>query len=105
MQKQRPVATTTIATMFKVMLGKKLVKRSDGKRGYVWSARVSHARARRATWFARSWTTFSTARPVGWSPTCSRRKGSTAAIAMRSGSCSNRLMPVRLATKGRIHRD
>jgi BlaI family transcriptional regulator, penicillinase repressor len=44
LQKQRPVATTTIATMLKVMLGKKLVKRSDGKRGYVWSARASRSR-------------------------------------------------------------
>jgi predicted transcriptional regulator len=44
LQKQRPVATTTIATMLKVMLGKKLVKRSKGERGYLWSARVSHAR-------------------------------------------------------------
>jgi BlaI family penicillinase repressor len=44
LQKQRPVATTTIATMLKVMLGKKLVKRSDGERGYVWSARASRAR-------------------------------------------------------------
>ena len=44
LQQQRPVATTTIATMLKVMLGKKLVKRSDGKRGYVWSARASRTR-------------------------------------------------------------
>ena len=44
LQRQRPVATTTIATMLKVMLGKKLVKRSDGKRGYVWSARASRSR-------------------------------------------------------------
>ncbi len=43
-QNSRPVATTTIATMLKVMLGKKLVKRSNGERAYVWSARVSHAR-------------------------------------------------------------
>jgi BlaI family penicillinase repressor len=44
LQKQRPVATTTIATMLKVMLGKKLVKRSDGERGYVWAARASRTR-------------------------------------------------------------
>ncbi len=43
-QESRPVATTTIATMLKVMLGKKLVNRSDGERGYLWSARVSRAR-------------------------------------------------------------
>ena len=44
LQQQRPVATTTIATMLKVMLGKKLVKRSDGKSRYVWSARASRTR-------------------------------------------------------------
>jgi BlaI family transcriptional regulator, penicillinase repressor len=44
LHKHRPVATTTIATMLKVMLGKKLVKRYDGKRGYVWSARASRTR-------------------------------------------------------------
>ena len=43
-QQNRPVATTTIATMLKVMHGKKLVKRSNGERGYVWSASVSRAR-------------------------------------------------------------
>jgi BlaI family transcriptional regulator, penicillinase repressor len=43
-QTKRPVATTTIATMLKVMHDKKLVKRSNGDRGYVWSARVSRAR-------------------------------------------------------------
>ena len=43
-RQNRPVATTTIATMLKVMLGKKLVKRSNGERGYRWSARVSQAR-------------------------------------------------------------
>jgi BlaI family transcriptional regulator, penicillinase repressor len=44
LQKQRPVATTTIATMLKVMLGKKLVKRSDGERGYVWTACATRTR-------------------------------------------------------------
>jgi BlaI family transcriptional regulator, penicillinase repressor len=48
LQKQRPVALTTVATMLKVMLGKKLVKRSDGPRGYLWSARVSRAAAARS---------------------------------------------------------
>jgi BlaI family transcriptional regulator, penicillinase repressor len=43
-QEKRPVATTTIATMLKVMLAKKLVQRSNGERGYLWSARVSRAR-------------------------------------------------------------
>jgi BlaI family transcriptional regulator, penicillinase repressor len=43
-QTKRPVATTTIATMLKVMHGKKLVRRSSGDRGYVWSTRVSRAR-------------------------------------------------------------
>jgi len=38
LRKQRPVATTTAATMLQVMLGKGLVKRSRGERQYVWSA-------------------------------------------------------------------
>lgn len=39
LRRERPVATTTVATMLGVMLGKKLVKRSRGPRGYLWSAR------------------------------------------------------------------
>lgn len=38
---QRPFAKTTVATVLSVMLEKKLVKRSRGNRGYLWSARVS----------------------------------------------------------------
>lgn len=45
LRKQRPVATTTAATMLQVMLGKGLVKRSRGERQYVWSA----ARSEKAT--------------------------------------------------------
>jgi len=41
LQKARPVAATTVATMLKVMLGKKLVQRLDGPRGYLWSAAVT----------------------------------------------------------------
>ncbi len=37
----RQVALTTIATTLKTMLAKGLVARSDGPRGYVWSAVVS----------------------------------------------------------------
>ena len=37
---ERAVATTTVATMLTVMLGKGLVKRSRGKRSYLWSART-----------------------------------------------------------------
>ena len=37
----RQVATTTVATMLKIMLGKGLVKRVRGERGLVWSASVS----------------------------------------------------------------
>jgi len=40
LQKARPVAASTIATMLKVMLGKGLVRRDDGTRGYLWSATV-----------------------------------------------------------------
>ena len=45
LRRQRPVATTTVATMLQVMLGKGLVKRSRGERQYVWSA----ARSEKAT--------------------------------------------------------
>ncbi len=38
---QRPVATTTVATMLKVMLNKKLVHRVRVARGSLWSARPS----------------------------------------------------------------
>ena len=37
----REVATTTVATMLKVMLDKGLVKRAQGARSYLWSARVT----------------------------------------------------------------
>ena len=40
----RQVATTTVATMLKVMLGKGLVKRSSAARGYVWAAAISRGR-------------------------------------------------------------
>ena len=42
MRYNRQVATTTVATMLKVMLGKGLVKRSSAARGYEWSAAASH---------------------------------------------------------------
>ena len=38
---QRPAAKTTVATVLGVMLEKKLVKRTDGPRGYLWSAAVT----------------------------------------------------------------
>jgi BlaI family transcriptional regulator, penicillinase repressor len=38
---RRQVALTTIATTLKTMLGKGLVARRDGPRGFVWSAAVS----------------------------------------------------------------
>ncbi len=37
-RRHRPVATTTVATMLKVMLNKGLVTRASGPRGYLWSA-------------------------------------------------------------------
>jgi BlaI family penicillinase repressor len=43
LRRQRPVATTTVATMLKVMLDKGLIKRSNTTRGYLWSAKVSRA--------------------------------------------------------------
>ncbi len=39
------MATTTVATMLKMMLAKGLVRREDGPRGYLWSAKVSRKAA------------------------------------------------------------
>ncbi len=41
LRRERPLATTTVATMLKVMLDKRLVERGRGERGYEWSARVT----------------------------------------------------------------
>ncbi len=38
LREERSVATTTVATVLKVMLDKKLVKRKQSQRGYIWSA-------------------------------------------------------------------
>ena len=45
LRKSRPLATTTVATMLTVMLGKRLVARARGRRGYQWSAKVSREQA------------------------------------------------------------
>ncbi len=42
---QRALATTTVATMLKVMLEKKLVQRKQGKQSYLWSARTTRQSA------------------------------------------------------------
>jgi BlaI family transcriptional regulator, penicillinase repressor len=42
---QRPIATTTVATMLKVMLEKGLVRRKDTPQGYAWSARTTRRAA------------------------------------------------------------
>jgi BlaI family penicillinase repressor len=44
---EREVATTTVATMLKVMLDKNLVKREGAGRGAVWSAAVTQKSAAR----------------------------------------------------------
>ncbi len=41
LRQSRPLATTTVATMLKVMLDKRLVERRRGSRGYLWSARAT----------------------------------------------------------------
>jgi BlaI family transcriptional regulator, penicillinase repressor len=41
LEERRGVAITTVATMLKMMLAKKMVEREDGPRGYLWTARVS----------------------------------------------------------------
>jgi predicted transcriptional regulator len=40
LRRQRPSATTTVATMLTVMLGKGLVKRTRGPNGYLWTAKL-----------------------------------------------------------------
>ncbi|MEN6407069.1 MAG: BlaI/MecI/CopY family transcriptional regulator [Thermoguttaceae bacterium] len=45
MRRRRPVAATTVATMLKVMLDKKLVHRRRGPQGYLWSAKTTRKRA------------------------------------------------------------
>jgi BlaI family transcriptional regulator, penicillinase repressor len=45
LRRHRPVATTTVATMLKIMLSKGLVKRSEGDRASLWSAKVSQRAA------------------------------------------------------------
>lgn len=44
---EREVATTTIATMLRIMLDKKLVKREGAGRGALWSAAVTQKNAAR----------------------------------------------------------
>jgi predicted transcriptional regulator len=46
-RQHRPVATTTVATILQVMLDKKLVERTSGQRGYLWSAAVTRDTAAR----------------------------------------------------------
>jgi BlaI family transcriptional regulator, penicillinase repressor len=45
LEERRGVAITTVATMLKMMLAKEMVKREDGPRGYLWTARVSRKAA------------------------------------------------------------
>jgi BlaI family transcriptional regulator, penicillinase repressor len=45
MRQERDVATTTVATMLRVMLDKGLVRRSRAGSGRQWSAAVTHAAA------------------------------------------------------------
>jgi len=47
LRRERQVATTTVATMLRVMLDKGLVRRKKAVRGHQWSAAVSHAAAAR----------------------------------------------------------
>ena len=45
LHEKRSVAITTVATMLKVMLEKKLVQRKRGKQSYVWSAKTTQRAA------------------------------------------------------------
>ena len=43
LRQEKEVATTTVATMLKVMLDKGLVKRAKGSKAWLWSAKVSRS--------------------------------------------------------------
>jgi predicted transcriptional regulator len=45
LRREREVATTTVATMLRVMLDKGIVRRKREGRGHLWSAAVTHAAA------------------------------------------------------------
>jgi predicted transcriptional regulator len=45
LRRERDVATTTVATMLKVMLDKGLVRRKRASRGHQWSAAISQSAA------------------------------------------------------------
>lgn len=45
LRRRRDVATTTVATMLKVMVEKGLARRARGPSGYRWAARISRERA------------------------------------------------------------
>lgn len=45
LQERKPVALTTVATALKVMLDKKLVRREDGPKGYLWTASATRSSA------------------------------------------------------------
>ncbi|MEX0713529.1 MAG: BlaI/MecI/CopY family transcriptional regulator [Pirellulales bacterium] len=47
LRRKRPVATTTVATMLKVMLNKGLVERTRRPGGYLWSAKAAPEATRR----------------------------------------------------------
>ena len=47
LREKREIATTTVATMLKVMMDKGLVTRSGAPRAYVWSAAASREATRR----------------------------------------------------------
>jgi len=47
LRQQRDVATTTVATMLRLMQDKGLVKRQGAGRGALWAAAVTHKRAAR----------------------------------------------------------
>lgn len=42
---RRPVATTTVATILKIMLEKKLISRKRTPQGYLWSAKTTRQNA------------------------------------------------------------
>jgi len=48
LRRERDVATTTVATMLRVLLDKQLVRRKRAQRGHLWSAAVTQSAAARS---------------------------------------------------------
>ena len=83
---RRPIATTTVATILKVMLDKKLVHRKRTPQGYLWSAKTTRQTAAAGMVRKLRRSRSSTDRPNGSSPTCWNPINSATANAKNSAA-------------------